>query len=58
MRISTIMGLGAVAVLAGAAWAGAPESPATGDKPHWHNDLAPAQEQARREHRPILAVLH
>jgi hypothetical protein len=50
MRCATSILIGAVTL-----WAGAP---AANDKPVWHTDFAAAQEQARREKRPILAVLH
>jgi hypothetical protein len=44
------------AALLSAAWAGAPtREPETS---LWLTDFAAAQEQARRERRPILAVLH
>jgi hypothetical protein len=56
MRTVTTVGLGVLAVLATAAWAGAPDTAPA--EPLWLSDYAAAQEQARREHRPILAVLH
>jgi hypothetical protein len=56
MRTATTLGLGVIAILAGAVWAGAPETAPA--EPRWLSDYATAQEQARREHRPILAVLH
>ncbi len=54
MRTVTTLILGGAALLAGGVWAGAPAT----DKPLWRTDFAAAQEQARREHRPILAVMH
>lgn len=57
MRTATTIGLGAVAVLVGVTWAGAPETPAV-NKPLWLTDFAAAQADARRTERPILAVLH
>jgi hypothetical protein len=55
MPIATTIGL---AILAGAAWAGSPETPAAASTPRWLTDYAAAQAEARRTQRPILAVLH
>jgi hypothetical protein len=57
MRAMTTI-LGGLALLAGGAWAGMPAKTADDGKPAWLTDFAAAQEQARREQRPILAVLH
>lgn len=54
MHAATPFVLSAVLMAAGAA----PVSPTGANKPVWHTDVAAAQEQARRENRPIFAVLH
>jgi len=56
MQTATIIGLGTIAILTSVPWAGTPDTPA--DKPRWLTDVAAAQAEARRAHRPILAVLH
>ena len=58
MRPVTMIGFAAIAVVAGAAWAGAPETPSAADRPRWLTDFAAAQAEARRTQRPLLAVLH
>jgi hypothetical protein len=47
-----------IALLAGSAWAGAPLLSKSDSKPVWLTDFAAAQEQARRDNRPIFVVLH
>jgi hypothetical protein len=54
MRTMTAVVFGGAALCSAAVWAGAPAT----EKPVWLSDFAAAQVQARREHRPILAVLH
>jgi hypothetical protein len=52
MRASVAILLAVLAVLGGVSRAGGPLAP------RWLSDFAAAQDQAQREKRPILAVLH
>lgn len=58
MKAATSIVFTGIALLAGSAWAGAPLLSQSGSGPVWLTDFAAAQEQARRDSRPILAVLH
>jgi hypothetical protein len=57
MKAAATIVLSGMALLAGSAWAGAP-GPGGDAKSPWLTDFAAAQELARRDNRPILAVLH